>query len=79
MGLVRQNKSSVKRSCDQVSAKLNILENVAPWKNISKLYIGLFKETVRKDMKESNSQMVLCKLHDTVSFSHSQRISSFSL
>ena len=54
-----QKKPSVKRFCNQVGTTLKILERATPWENRAKHYIGLLKESVRKDMKESNSLMVL--------------------
>ena len=33
---------------------LRVLEEGTPWANKAELYIGLMKEAVRKDMKESN-------------------------
>ena len=54
-----QTQSSTKRFCDQVGTTLRILERGTPWANRAELYIGLLKEAVRKDMRESNSPMVL--------------------
>ena len=51
--------SEVKRFCDQVGTTLRILERGTPWSNRAELYIGLLKETVRKDMRDSNFPMVL--------------------
>ena len=33
---------------------LRVLEEGTPWANKAELYIGLIKEAVRKDMKDSN-------------------------
>ena len=38
---------------------LRALEEGTPWANKAELYIGLIKEAVRKDMRESNSPLVL--------------------
>ena len=54
-----QTSSSVKRFCHQVGTTLRVLETGSPWANRAELYIGLLKEAVRKDMRESNSPMVL--------------------
>ena len=66
--------SSVKRLCHQVGTTLRVLETGSPWANRAELYIGLLKEAVRKDMRESNSPMVLwdyaierrARIHDAV-------------
>ena len=58
-GFSAQTTSTVKRFCDQVGTTLKILERATPWANRAELYIGLLKEAVRKDMRESNSPMVL--------------------
>ena len=58
-GFSAQTTTSVKRFCDQVGTTLKILERATPWANRAELYIGLLKEAVRKDMRESNSPMVL--------------------
>jgi len=54
-----QTSNKVQRFCDQVGTTLRILEKGTPWANRAELYIGLLKEAVRKDMRESNSPMVL--------------------
>ena len=35
-----------------------VLEEGTPWANKAELYIGLLKESVSKDMKESNATLV---------------------
>ncbi len=47
------------RFCDQVGTTLKTLERATPWANRAELFIRLLKEAVRKDMRESNSPMVL--------------------
>eukprot|EP00957_Ditylum_brightwellii_P097231 7405187-Ditylum_brightwellii.AAC.1 len=42
----------------QVGTTLRVLEEGTPWAIKAKLYIKLFKQTVRKDMKESNCPLV---------------------
>ena len=54
-----QTNNKVQRFCDQVGTTLCILEKGTSWANRAGLYIGLLKEAVRKDMRESNSPMVL--------------------
>ena len=54
-----QTSGNVKRFCDQVGTTLRILEVGTPWANRAELYIGLLKEAVRKDMRRSDSPMVL--------------------
>ena len=54
-----QTSNKVQRFCDQVVITLHILEKGTPWANRAELYIGLLEEVVRKDMRESNSPMVL--------------------
>lgn len=48
-----------KRFCHQVGTTLRILEENTPWANRAELYIGLFKEAVRKDLRTSDAPMVL--------------------
>ena len=45
------SKGFAKRS---VPATLHVLEEGTPWANKTKLYIGLIKEAVRKDIKDSD-------------------------
>ena len=54
-----QTSNKTKRFCDQTGTILRILEKGTPWANRAELYIGLLKESVRKDMRESNSPMCL--------------------
>eukprot|EP00957_Ditylum_brightwellii_P074360 5649463-Ditylum_brightwellii.AAC.1 len=49
-----QTKKSLKRFLSEISTMLWILEEGTPWANKAKVYIGLLKEAVRKDMKASN-------------------------
>eukprot|EP00957_Ditylum_brightwellii_P191816 14602535-Ditylum_brightwellii.AAC.1 len=42
----------------QVRTTLLVLEEDTPWANKAKLYISLFKQAIRKDMKESNFPLV---------------------
>ena len=43
----------------QVGTNLRILEAGTPWANRSELYIGLFKESVRRDLCMTYAPMVL--------------------
>ena len=54
-----QMSAEVKLFCHEIGSTLRALEEGTPWSNKAELYIGLLKEAVRKDMKESNSPMVL--------------------
>jgi hypothetical protein len=38
----------------EIGTTLRVLEEGTPWANKAELYIGLIKEAVRKDMKDSN-------------------------
>ena len=51
----------VKHFCHRIGTSLRIfLEEGTPWANRAELYIGLLKEAVRKDMKQSNCPLVFC-------------------
>ena len=54
-----QTSYSVRRFCDQVGTTLRLLEKSTQWANRAELYIGLLKEAVRKDLRQSNAPMVL--------------------
>ena len=53
-----QMSCEVKKFCNDIDTTLRALEEGTPWSNIAELYIGLIKEAVRKDMRESNSHCV---------------------
>ena len=53
-----QTSNKVKKLCHQVGTTLRILEESTQWANRAELYIGLFKEAIRKDMREANSPLV---------------------
>lgn len=44
---------------NDIGTTLRVLEENTPWSNKAELYIGIIKEAVRKDMKESNCPLVL--------------------
>jgi hypothetical protein len=48
-----QTSRELKRCCQEIGTTLRVLEEGTPWANKTKLYIGLIKEAVRKDMKDS--------------------------
>ena len=37
-----------------------MLEDHTQWANLAELYIGLTKKSIRKDMQESDSPLILC-------------------
>ena len=45
---------AVRKFCNEIGTTLRILEVNTPWANKAELYVGIIKEAVRKDMKESN-------------------------
>ena len=49
-----QTSGPMKKFCQEIGTTLRILEEGTPWANKAELYIGLIKEAVRKDMKDSN-------------------------
>ena len=53
-----QTSKKSKQFCHQIGTTLRILEEHTQWANRAELYIGLFKESVRKDMKSSDSPLV---------------------
>ena len=58
-GHLSQASPTVRLFCDQVGTTLRVLDTVTPWANRAELYIGLLKEAVRRDMRQSNSPMTL--------------------
>jgi hypothetical protein len=49
-----QTSHALKRFCQEIGTTMRFLEEGTPWANKAELYIGLIKEAVRKDMKESD-------------------------
>ena len=49
----------VRKLCNNIRTTLWALEKGTPWSNKAELYIGLLKEAICKDMRESNSLMSL--------------------
>ena len=54
-----QTSKSVRKFCHQVGTTLKILEESTQWANCAELYIGLFKESIRKDISKTNCPMKL--------------------
>lgn len=53
-----QTSKEVREFCHLIGSSLRILEEGTPWANRAELYIGLLKEAVWKDMKESCCPLV---------------------
>jgi hypothetical protein len=53
-----QTSHALKLFCNEIGTTLRALEEGTPWANRAELYIGLIKEAVRKDMKETTSPLV---------------------
>ena len=49
----------VKDFFNKIGTTLRLLEQNTQWANRAKLYVGLVKEAVRKDMRSSGSSLVL--------------------
>ena len=49
-----QKSKELRKFLGEIGTTLRILEEGTPWANKAELYIGLLKEAVRKDMKDSN-------------------------
>ena len=54
-----QMSHGVRKFCNDIGTTLQTLEEGTPWSNKVELYIGLLKEAVKKDMRESNCPMSL--------------------
>lgn len=52
-----QTSNEMKRFCGELGTSLKVLEEGTPWANRAELYIGIIKEAVRQDMKESGSPL----------------------
>ena len=50
----KQTSKDLRKFCTEIGTTLRFLEEGTPWANKAELYIGLIKEAVRKDMKDSN-------------------------
>ena len=49
----------VKGFCNKIGTTLKVLEANTQWANCAELWVGLIKEATRKDMRQSNSPVVL--------------------
>ena len=54
-----QSSKAVKKFCNEIGNTLRWLEETTQWDKLADKYIGLTKESVRKDMRYSDSPMVL--------------------
>ena len=54
-----QTSNKVKKFCNQVGTKLRVLEESTQWANRAELYVGLFKESIRQELRKSNSPLIL--------------------
>ena len=51
--LKEQKLKELRQLLTEIGSTLRLLEENTPWDNKAELYIGIIKEAVRKDMKES--------------------------
>jgi hypothetical protein len=49
-----QSSHNLRKFCSEIGTMLRYLEEGTPWSNKAELYIGLIKEAVCKDMKDSD-------------------------
>ena len=49
-----QTSNNLQQFLNSIGTSLRVLEEDTPWSNKAELYIGIIKEVVCKDMKESN-------------------------
>ena len=54
-----QKSKSLRKFLGEIGTTLRVLEEGTPWSNKAELYIGLIKEAVRKDMKDSDCPLAL--------------------
>jgi hypothetical protein len=54
-----QISKEVQAFCIKMGTAIRVLEENTPWSNRAELYIGIVKEAVRKDMKESDCPLAL--------------------
>ena len=54
-----QTSRKVKKFCHQVDTTLCILEEKTQWDNRADIYVGMFKESIRKDTQSTNCPMRL--------------------
>ena len=69
-----QSSKKVKHFCHLVGTTLRFIEESIQWANCAELYVGLFKKSVRQDLRRTNSPMSLwdfcaerrCLIHNVV-------------
>jgi hypothetical protein len=55
---IQEHKSApLKAFLGKIGTSLRLLEEGTPWANKAELFIGILKEAVRRDMRESNSPL----------------------
>ena len=54
-----QTSLALRKFCNEIGTTLRALEEGTPWANKAELYIGIIKEAVRKDMKESKCPLAI--------------------
>ena len=54
-----QTSKEVKHFCNQVGTTLRILEDATQWADQAELYVGQFKESTCKDLRQTDSPLVL--------------------
>ena len=55
----KQSSKAVKKFCNEIGNTLRWLEYPTQWDKLAEKYIGLTKESVRKDMRDSDSPIIL--------------------
>ncbi len=55
-----QESKEVRDFCNKIGTTLCLLDQNTRWANRADLYVGLMKESIRKDMESSHSPLVLC-------------------
>ena len=58
-GSGEQSSTELRKYSSDIGTTLRLLEEGTPWSNKAELYIGLIKESIRKDMEESDCPLVL--------------------
>ena len=54
-----QTSRDVRKHCHMVGTTLRLLQEATQWANRAELYIGLFKESIRQDIRRTNCPMTL--------------------
>ena len=54
-----QSSNKVRNFCHQVGLTLRFIEEATQWANRAELYVGQFKESIRQDLRKTNSPMCL--------------------